>query len=346
MRPRETPEIKETLEALSRLVDCDDPLHAGAIDQIGAETYAGAEQNVPGRAVADLQGVLSFLLEDPDSFGRPDGAFGQKTQAALHDRIGYNAFAPDLFGMLADQVNLVVQHACQPPNAPRPAESPPANPAMVPALLLSDLPPFYCQADDRWGDRVLGGKRTFRKSGCAVTCMAMFGSWLVRRTLGTPEALPPDVLDDYFDTHNGYAKNADGTISDNIVWGTLNECVREQFGIDLRYKRIGGRGSAGRPPGELHRIAGERLHDGWPVIMRVQYKDPKKQYGMWFNHFVLAVGIDSDGHIQFFDPGYARGGDLSTGWFRTDPPADAPHRKHKGGYCVVALEHYYTPQAL
>lgn len=127
--------------------------------------------------------------------------------------------------------------------------------------------PLYCQGDSRWGSRGLGtGGNTIRSAGCAMCSTAMCLSKIAGREI------PPDELDQYLDTHNGYS-------GDNIYW------AKAASYIGYTASSTGMSGNKG--------TIDSGLEAGRPCVISV------KNGG----HYVCVAGKNSDGSYIIHDPG-------------------------------------------
>ena len=128
---------------------------ASLIGEFQKEGIIRLGQGDRGEKVVRLQKVLGVTA---------DGIFGKDTQEGLQS-LGIES------GILYPTHELALH--------------PPMVHHLEPATLLRNVP-FYTQFDDRWKDVVLGEKDTFRKSGCAITCLANAPELLLGRGADAP----------------------------------------------------------------------------------------------------------------------------------------------------------------
>ena len=194
-------------------------------------------------------------------------------------------------------------------------------------------PPHFCQADERWAERVLGQKKTMRKAGCAVTCCAMLVNHYAPLSVYPLPARPDDEepnpvrhLDVFLDQNGGYQ-------GDSLVWGKVCDFAA-QHGVQLDYKRETGLLDDQRAA--LDRAC-DLIEQGIFPLLRVRYA--KDHYGAPFNHFVL--GLRYDGHnLYFHDPGYAAGDGTQ------DDLANTMLTQRKGGYRIVGLDYFIRKETV
>ena len=311
-------------------------LEDGAVDADGVKNYPQLSQNIEDNSVVALQKVLKQLGADLDE----DGFFSTGTQEALlaycqKPNYELERDFPKLMVMLTKQV---IEHRIDLPSqgsetadeaqrlkiaAPDTSIEEDAakqvKKAVDTALAASII--HYCQGDPRWAtmvkedgelvDRILGNKRTFAKSGCAVTCCAMLLD-SVSKGIGTVD---PGKMDDWLDENDGYEGDA-------LKWGKVQEYGR-QFVPTLRYDRKQGQHA------DLFKTACGLLESGEQPFLRVKYK--VQQWPAPFNHFVLALAYDK-GEIIFHDPGYM----IGNGYEGDSDNSTATTRK--GGYEIVGLD--------
>ena len=191
------------------------------------------------------------------------------------------------------------------------------------------VPPHFCQGDPTYckmpdgSDRILGKKYTFQGSGCAVTSVAMVGSWL-RQRFTQGGLLDPAQMDDWLDNNNGYQ-------GDGIIWGRAAELFSDFTGKQIKYDRV-----EGLSPAECIIRAKDLLIDHErPIIMAVQYVEQKKPRDI--DHFVCVYATMNTNHglqLRFLDPGRGIGGD-------EDHPDNTTLTTHKGGFIPKRLDYFH-----
>ncbi|NLE03073.1 MAG: hypothetical protein GX640_24645, partial [Fibrobacter sp.] len=168
--------------------------------------------------------------------------------------------------------------------------------------------PHFVQSDSRWGSRTLGTGSSISAQGCAISCIAMFLKFYGRD-------VTPGTLDEYLDTHQGYVGNS-------VVFATALKCG-EAESLMISY--------GGKLTVNFDSIISQRIGNNMPTVARVDYgTDADENY----NHFVVIVGITSDGDYIINDPGTRLGNGAE------NPNNDNIISKttRKNGYKLVAVD--------
>jgi hypothetical protein len=131
----------------------------------------------------------------------------------------------------------------------------------------------------------------------------------------------PGSLDAFLDANNGYSGNS-------VVWSGAGKFMQTAGGKKLKYHSKNADGA------KLREIVAERAETDRPTMLRVDYGiDP----GLIYNHFVVCVGITSDGRFIMNDPATQHG----DGYSHTDDNI-LETTTRKGGYHLVKID-YYDP---
>jgi hypothetical protein len=293
----------------------DADLVRGSVDDLGDSQYARLSQNVPDGYVTDLQtdlGSLGF-----EEVGEPDGAFGKDTRAAV--KAFQQLAGIEKSGVVdrrtRDEIKLWLERGHDRNHLPGRETTHPASEGAG-FQTITPRVPHFSQGDPRWAKRVLGRDSTIRRSGCAISCIAMILRFHGRN-------VDPGVLDAYLDANDGYQ-------DDSVKWNVAGKCS-EEGAPSLTYARWEGSEQ------ELHAELCRRIDQSRPTMVRVDYRiDPDIRY----NHFVLGVGRSPDGGILMNDPA-TRSGD---GY--ANPVDDNVIQKtgRKSGYEIVQLD-WYDPES-
>ncbi len=295
---------------IKRYLLADVDLARGSVDDSGDTGYAELSQNVPDGFVTDLQTDLNAL--EFSEAGTPDGAFGQKTRNAVVALQGLSGIAPT--GAVDSKTRAAMRFWLENGHT---KSRPPSEAAPTPRTLqgLTYVAPrvrHFSQGDERWAANVLGRNQTIRRSGCAITCIAM-----ILRHSGRD--VDPGTMDAFLDANEGY-------VDDSVKWNVAGECGA---GSDdgLVYGRMTG------TTDQLRSAIHDRLSENRPTMVRVDYgSDTNLKY----NHFVLAVGRTVNGNIIMNDPA-TRHGD---GYLTPEPDHLIETTGRKQGYDIVHLDWY------
>ena len=306
-------------------------LARGALDAIGEKNYNKTRNIEDQCAVVSLQNLLIGLGGQLDA----DGAFGGGTERVLHQIAGYPDYQrgrdlPTLIEKLSARVAADIRTDTSTPGTEGLSE----EGKLIQAarnhepFTTSPVPPHFCQGDPTYckmpngTPRILGEKYTFQGSGCAVTSVSMFGSWLMK-SIGRP-IIDPAQMDDWLDNNNGYR-------GDGIYWPAAARWFSELSGQNLKYDRI-----EGLSPAECIIRAKDLLIDReWPIILAVQYVQQKKPREI--DHFVCVfatMNTDKGLQLRFLDPGRGVGGDLQH-------PDNTTLTSHKGGFIPKRLDFFH-----
>eukprot|EP01080_Neovahlkampfia_damariscottae_P009715 gene9715-1920_t len=130
--------------------------------------------------------------------------------------------------------------------------------------------PLYKQCDGRWGNDKLGSSSTVCKVGCLITSVAMALNGLGKRIDG--QIVTPKNFNHFLNTNRGYQGNL-------FIWGSVT-----RFG--LRYQ------------GQINDVEGIKAAVCAKKIVSLNIDRG--------GHWVLAVGVNSNGSFQILDPGRTR----------------------------------------
>lgn len=253
-----------------------------------------------------------------------DGIYGSKTSSVLMESIEsgsvflipseYAEFKEEISKPKESTIDRVVDDILD-----RPVGKNIATPSTGMTLIQGIS--HYCQADLRWANRIMGNKRTFRKAGCAVTCCAMWFDYLTEREIlpARPDKDDPDPtrhLDVFLDQNGGYQ-------GDSLIWSTASTFDKNTNLVYNRHTLEVGEEA-------LSDMARKELDAGRLAMLRIRYN--KDNWGLKFNHFVLAVGYKDDGTIIFHDPGHISGNAYQ------EDVENSMKTTRKGGYQLVGLE--------
>ena len=189
--------------------------------------------------------------------------------------------------------------------------------------IVKDIP-FWCQADERWGARIVGQKRTFKQVGCAMSALAMDASRVLEREV------TPIELDEFFDNNDGYQ-------GDSVIWSTYSAFLAANDGGEFSYVRMVG-GDYIPNDERFASTLTDRVDNGQTSLMRLDYLDDDDES---YDHFVLCVGYEQqdDGNVNFIfhDPGTVGGNAYQEGY----PNSIANSTRH-GGFQLVGLDYFVS----
>lgn len=304
-------------QALGALIEqAPQTMAPGALDSRGATTY-GKRATQEDQNVYALQSALNYIDKQP--LNPPDGAFGKNTQRQLDTLLGFKTYQsaealPILIALVTKKIASELKHLHQ------------EAPSTHSPLLIEPLPWHYAQADPRWADRALGVGLSMRRAGCAVCCLAMYFNWMGQQQ-DDHEEITPAVLDEWMDTHGGYAPG-----TNLLLWSRMPHFAQQRLNEEITHQPIGSKSQPLDHADAVQRAGQIIDQTRRPLLLRVRYR--ANAYGLWFNHFVLGVGRDEQGQVRFLDPGNAQGGDLN------HPQNNTAQTINKGGYDIVAIEHF------
>jgi hypothetical protein len=297
-------------------------LKKGDIDDNGARNSLGergAENHHEGNQVLDYQKLLKDIGAYPNKL---DGWVGPKMEAAviwLKECIEKCEFV-DLSGKKAmlDLNDIIKGH--RPKHADealkKAAEKIKENnikvrPNNSHSFIMRNgkKVPFYYQLDTKWKDDVLGKNRTIGQAGCCVTSLAMVLKYYGRN-------VNPEILDEYLDTHSGYAGDA-------VYFDVALKC---EEGSNNKLAYNGNRVKAGWAT-----ILDDRINQNTPTIARVKYGSSLSSGG---DHYVVIIGKTNDGKYIMNDPG-ASDGNGSDNPIESNIIGDT---KRKSGYSIVWID--------
>ncbi len=144
-----------------------------------------------------------------------------------------------------------------------------------------DGTPRYRQGDPAWGSRRLGTGTSVAAAGCAMTATAM----AISKISGKP--INPGQLDQYLDTHHGYAGNG-------LIWGAA----------------AGARGlGASKQAWNLNTI-NKQVDAGRPVVVGVDYHAGSNGGANGTDHWITLTGRGREGGQNVYyanDPATGKG---------------------------------------
>ncbi|WP_198264497.1 glycoside hydrolase family protein [sulfur-oxidizing endosymbiont of Gigantopelta aegis] len=294
------------------LIDDSVELERGSVDDIGAEKYLHLNQNVPDNYVTALQHDFNELGY---SASKADGAFGKNTRTTVIDfQKSANINVSGIVDSLTkDAIILWLKEGyskINPPKTDKPLDE------HQPGVKQLIFPPVthFSQGDPRWGSRLLGRSSSISKQGCAISSIAMLLDFYGRK-------VNPGQLDDYLDNNNGYSGNS-------VIWGVAGQ-FNESHEKKLKYHRETGSSQ------KLVKIIKERIKKNLPTMARVDYGTDAD---LTYNHFVVCVGIATDGDIIMNDPATHRG----NGYVDSGNENIIQKTTRKNSYTIVGLD-YYEP---
>ncbi|KFE69077.1 LysM peptidoglycan-binding domain-containing protein [Hyalangium minutum] len=129
-----------------------------------------------------------------------------------------------------------------------------------------DGTPMYRQGDPQWGGRRLGTSSSLAAAGCAMTATSMAVSKI------TGKVINPGEMDQYLDTHGGYAGNG-------LIWG--------------KAAQMGGLGAA-KQSWNLDTI-NKQIDKGRPVVIGVDYKAGSNGGANGTDHWITVTGRGREG---------------------------------------------------